>query len=253
MAAPFGFAARAPLALQELASRFGVTLVEGTLAAVEVGSHKVRLADGVVRRYDLLLVAIGARRVPALTGALTFRGSDDVPALESLLAEAVDGRCRSIAIVVPVGATWGLPAYELAVMAAIELRMRSVECAITVVTCEPEPRVGAIPHAQEELLHAVFDFADLEAADVMVPAGDVVWLDASLPPADALERALATPYTRFPVARARWTGPSASFTRPRITTLRVTLPRPGTASGGRAPHVDAGTRGDSCSRAGNCG
>jgi CBS domain containing-hemolysin-like protein len=29
-------------------------------------------------------------------------------------------------------------------------------------------RVGAIPRAQDEMLHAVFDFADLEAADVMV-------------------------------------------------------------------------------------
>ena len=62
-------------------------------------------------------------------------------------------------------------------------------------------RVGAIPRAQEELLHAVFEFADLEAADVMVPAVDVMWLDADLSAQEALAHALASPHARFPVGR----------------------------------------------------
>ena len=37
---------------------------------------------------------------------------------------------------------------------------------------------GVIPRAQEELLHNVFDFADREVQDIMVPALDVEWLDA---------------------------------------------------------------------------
>ena len=41
---------------------------------------------------------------------------------------------------------------------------------------------GVIPRAQEEMLHNVFDFADREAADVMVPTPDVGWLDAGLTP-----------------------------------------------------------------------
>jgi putative hemolysin len=56
---------------------------------------------------------------------------------------------------------------------------------------------GVIPRAQEELLHNVFDFASREVRDVMVPAPDVVWLDASLPASRALE--LATAHQRFPV------------------------------------------------------
>ena len=39
---------------------------------------------------------------------------------------------------------------------------------------------GVIPRAQEELLHNVFDFADREAVDIMVPALDVDWLEAGL-------------------------------------------------------------------------
>jgi putative hemolysin len=58
---------------------------------------------------------------------------------------------------------------------------------------------GVIPRAQEELLHNVFDFASREAADVMVPAGDVGWLDASLRATDAVDRALEQPHQRYPV------------------------------------------------------
>jgi putative hemolysin len=55
---------------------------------------------------------------------------------------------------------------------------------------------GVIPRAQEELLHGVFDFATREAIDVMVPASDVVWLDADTPAEEALD---TTPHGRYPV------------------------------------------------------
>ena len=57
---------------------------------------------------------------------------------------------------------------------------------------------GVIPRAQEELLHNVFRFADREAADVMVPAHEVAWLDTSRTIEDALEIALAAGHHRFP-------------------------------------------------------
>jgi magnesium and cobalt exporter, CNNM family len=60
---------------------------------------------------------------------------------------------------------------------------------------------GVIPLAQEELLHNVFDFADREARDIMVPALDVAWLDADLDPEAALDRALRTAHSRLPVGR----------------------------------------------------
>jgi putative hemolysin len=58
---------------------------------------------------------------------------------------------------------------------------------------------GVIPRAQEELLHNVFDFAVLEVRDIMVPAPDVDWLDASLTVAEALERTIQIPHERYPV------------------------------------------------------
>jgi len=56
-----------------------------------------------------------------------------------------------------------------------------------------------IPRAQEELLHNVFDFAHREAADIMVPALDVDWLEAGLTAEEALDRVLEAPHERYPV------------------------------------------------------
>jgi len=58
---------------------------------------------------------------------------------------------------------------------------------------------GVIPRAQEELLHNVFDFADREAADIMLPALDVDWLEAGLAAEEALDQVLEAPHERYPV------------------------------------------------------
>jgi putative hemolysin len=58
---------------------------------------------------------------------------------------------------------------------------------------------GVIPRSQEKMLHNVFDFAHREAADVMVPAPDVAWLDGNLTPEQALDRVAERPYSRYPV------------------------------------------------------
>ena len=60
---------------------------------------------------------------------------------------------------------------------------------------------GLIPRAQEELLHNVFDFADREVRDVMVPAPDVAWLDGDLGAGEALGQVVAQPHARYPVGR----------------------------------------------------
>jgi len=58
---------------------------------------------------------------------------------------------------------------------------------------------GVIPRAQEELLHNVFDFASREVRDVMVPALDVTWLEASLTAEQALTAVVETSHSRYPV------------------------------------------------------
>jgi len=58
-----------------------------------------------------------------------------------------------------------------------------------------------IPDAEEEMLYKVFDFADKEANDVMVPRPELVALSVDLPPQEALAAVIDSPYTRYPVYR----------------------------------------------------
>src|SRR4051794_13057808 len=60
---------------------------------------------------------------------------------------------------------------------------------------------GEIEEQEQEMLYKVFDFADKEVADVMVPRPQVVALSIELPAEDALKAVLESPYTRYPVFR----------------------------------------------------
>src|SRR5579862_4490657 len=60
---------------------------------------------------------------------------------------------------------------------------------------------GEIEHEEQEMVYKVFDFADKNVADVMVPRPDVVAISIDLPPAEALQAVLDSPYTRYPVYR----------------------------------------------------
>jgi putative hemolysin len=60
---------------------------------------------------------------------------------------------------------------------------------------------GQIAADEQEMLYKVFDFADKEASDVMVPRPDVVAISVDMPPEEALAAVLDSPYTRYPVFR----------------------------------------------------
>jgi putative hemolysin len=60
---------------------------------------------------------------------------------------------------------------------------------------------GAIEEAEEEMVYKVFDFADKEVHDVMVPRPEVVALSIDLPSHEALAAVIDSPYTRYPVYR----------------------------------------------------
>src|ERR671935_102049 len=60
---------------------------------------------------------------------------------------------------------------------------------------------GEIEEGEQEMLYKVFDFADKEASDVMVPRPEVVALSIDLPPEECLKAVMESPYTRYPVYR----------------------------------------------------
>jgi putative hemolysin len=60
---------------------------------------------------------------------------------------------------------------------------------------------GVLEEAEEEMVYKVFDFAEKEAHEVMVPRPQVVALSVDLPPQEALAAVIDSPYTRYPVYR----------------------------------------------------
>ena len=60
---------------------------------------------------------------------------------------------------------------------------------------------GVVEQAEQELLYKVFDFADKEAHEVMVPRPQVVAISVDLPPEECLAAVVDSPYTRYPAFR----------------------------------------------------
>ena len=108
-------------------------------ATVDYGDRIAVTGSGDRLEYDALVVAVGARTRAPCCPARSVRRPADVPALARRARRG--RRAASCAARVRASARrgWTLPVYELAIMAAVELRDRGAERrAITVVT--PEPR-----------------------------------------------------------------------------------------------------------------
>ena len=140
VAEPFGLGAATSFDLPELSSAAGATFSLGALTAVDTEGRVALTSLGGAFPYDVLLVACGATPTPAVSGAITFRGPADSGRMERLLGDLAGGGVRKVAFVVPWGAVWSLPIYELALMTGAyvsERKLHGVDLAL--VTPEDEP------------------------------------------------------------------------------------------------------------------
>jgi sulfide:quinone oxidoreductase len=165
-------------------------------AVVGVDDHarEVHLRDGGSRSFDALLVAAGGRAIAGVEGATTWWPSGDSDDYGGLLRDIDEGYAKRIAIVVPPGSVWPLPAYELALMTAGEAKeMGHDDVKVTVVTPEREPLTlfgeRAAAAVAEELRWAG---VDLVAGAVARGDGDGLVLEPSGERLD-VERAFAVP------------------------------------------------------------
>jgi sulfide:quinone oxidoreductase len=104
--------------LRSLADDLGARLVPDALARVSMDRHEVVTSSGELVPYDRLVLAVGARPYPAFRQAITLGVKDTTAALTMLVSELERGDVRRVAFVVPSGASWTLPLYELAIMTA---------------------------------------------------------------------------------------------------------------------------------------
>jgi sulfide:quinone oxidoreductase len=140
VAEPFDLGEVRQFELSELAAAAGATFSPGALISVDAGSKLVQTSAGSSIPYDVLLVACGAVPTPAVPGALTFRGPADTEKIRRLLGELVAGQVGRVAFVVPWGAVWSLPIYELALMTAAYIAERELDhVELTIITPEDEP------------------------------------------------------------------------------------------------------------------
>ncbi|MGZ4332784.1 MAG: NAD(P)/FAD-dependent oxidoreductase [Gaiellaceae bacterium] len=140
VAEPFqvGEVRRFPLA--RLVADAGAELRSGAVAAVDPDEKQVALSGGSTVEYDVLVLALGARPIAAVPGALTFRGSpDDGAELAGLLERVAAGELRRLVFAVPSGSTWPLPLYELALLTGEYLAEHLTHAELTVVTPEEQP------------------------------------------------------------------------------------------------------------------
>jgi sulfide:quinone oxidoreductase len=139
VAEPFrpGSVQRVPLAA--IAHDRGVALHRDALARVLPGERAVETQGGARIEYDALVLALGARPVEAVRGALTFRGTQDAGRVAEVVERLRDGALRRVAFVVPAGTGWALPLYELALQTAVAIGGRTRGAQLTLLTPEPTP------------------------------------------------------------------------------------------------------------------
>jgi sulfide:quinone oxidoreductase len=140
VAEPFalGHAHRVPLT--RFAADAGAELVRDAVVGADEAAGNVRLQEGGSRPYEALIVAPGGRAVAGVEGATTWWPGGDSETYGGLLRDIDEGYAKRIAIVIPPGAVWPLPAYELALMTAGEAHeMGHSDVEVTVVTPERSP------------------------------------------------------------------------------------------------------------------
>ena len=152
VAAPFELGDVLHFELGAMAREIGADLTPGGLVGIDAWRHVAHTSKNTQIEYDMLLVACGALPMPAIPGALTFRGPADIELIGSVLRDLASASASSVAFVIPWGAVYSLPAYELALLTSAHIErlgVRGVE--VSVVTPEEEPLQVFGPQASDAI------------------------------------------------------------------------------------------------------
>jgi sulfide:quinone oxidoreductase len=184
----FAAAGVAHYPLAQIAADFGSGLRHDALAWVAPGQHSAFTESGEEIDYDVLVLALGARRDRPFDRTTLFAGPEDSEAIHGLVQDVEGGYVNSVAFVVPAGVTWPLPLYELALMTAARAREMGMSPELSLVTPEESPLgvfgaeasadVGRLLDAAGIALHTA-SYADVSGGRkvTMHPSGDELSAD----------------------------------------------------------------------------
>jgi sulfide:quinone oxidoreductase len=172
VAEPFARGRAERRALDEIVADHAATLVIGALQEVDAPNKAAITKDGERLEYDALLIAIGAHSRPVYDHIQTWTPDRDPEVFGGVLRDLDEGYTKRVAFIVPPGATWPLPAYELALMTAWQAAsMGQDDVEVTVYTPEDAPLSIFGPGATAALRE------DLDEARVNVETGVFVQQD----------------------------------------------------------------------------
>jgi sulfide:quinone oxidoreductase len=174
VAEPFALGRAHQVPLAQFADEADAELVLEPVTSVDMAAGQVRMGRGGTRSFDALLLAPGGRPVEGVEGATTWWPGGDPEIYGGLLRDIEEGYAKRVAIAIPPGAVWPLPAYELALMTAGEARaMGHDDVEVTVVT----PEHAALSLFGEEPSRAVSE--ELKWAGVRLETGAVARREGS--------------------------------------------------------------------------
>ncbi|WP_210493501.1 FAD-dependent oxidoreductase [Patulibacter sp. SYSU D01012] len=177
---------RQTVAVPPLAAEWGASVVGDRLASVDLDRRVATTTHGGRIAYEALVVASGAAPEAAVPGAVTLGAPHDEPAFAALVARVRAGQATRLAVVVPPGVAWTLPAYEVALLLAHAAPPETT--LVTVLTAEDAP-LQAFGDAAGDAVRSLLRRRGVElrtscppetvaGGTLPVPLGDPVPLDA---------------------------------------------------------------------------
>jgi len=185
--------------LAAVARDLGADYQRARLESVASECRRARLSSGRRLSYDALVLAVGARPLAVVSGALTFRDQRDVPRLRRLIGELEAGDVRRLVFAFPSGCSWPAALYELAMFSSAHAARHGVRLDVTVVSPDAEPLAMFGPAASDSVRQLLDDSAVSYVGDATAAAvqrdGSLSLLSGGVIEA---ERVVAGPQLRGP-------------------------------------------------------
>lgn len=154
----------------------GAAHVTDGLAWVDAAERIAHTTTGKALAYDELVIAVGARMHSSYPAATTLDDRSLGHVLHGLVQDVELGHVRRVAFVVPDGASWPLPLYELALQTAERAYDSSTAVTIFLVTPEASPLAVFGPEASAAVAARLTEagVAVRTGARAQVPSGQRV-------------------------------------------------------------------------------